>query len=398
MGSGARAALAVAFGIWAGAAGAGETIWEGAVRVVDAKTLAGVPDGPVLPLGGIEPPPPDAQCGPAAERPACRELAVLALRDVVAGQHLVCERRPPARSPGDSATRNRERPGKHRGQDRGRIACRAGGIDVAEWMVRMGWALAGNGKLREAEREARAAREGMWWFEEESFAQAHGDAPPVRYAALPLPGEDVVRACMEAGGNAFARREYGNLMAIEAVEWLIEETRLRWERRHAMEEDGADVAPEALDPETRESLDAARKLCGLLGAASEGSGGGAGGTAGARRPGTRAGPASEGSGGETGDTSGEAIETLEGRVGRLADRARETCREAAAEAARTGRIEDLTNMRQIARHTMLRTERLGERLWRARGQGDDEEARRTLARAYTVFESAERQCRELAED
>ena len=55
-------------------------------------------------------------------------------------------------------------------------------------------------------------------------------------------------------------------------------------------------------------------------------------------------------------------------------------------------------MRQIARHTMLRTERLGERLWRARGQGDDEEARRTLARAYTVFESAERQCRELAED
>ena len=374
MGSGARAALTVAFGIWAGAAGAGETIWEGAVRVVDAKTLAGVPDGPVLPLGGIEPPPPDARCGPAAERPACRELAVLALRDVVAGQHLVCERRPPARSPGDSATQDRERPGKHRGRDRGGIACRAGGIDVAEWMVRMGWALAGNGKLREAEREARAAREGMWWFEEESFAQTHGDAPPVRYAPLPLPGEDVVRACMEAGGNAFARREYGNLTAIEAVEWLIEETRLRWERRHPMEGDGADVASEALDPETRESLDAARKLCDLLGAASEGSGGG------------------------TGDTSGEAIETLEGRVGRLADRARETCREAAAGAARTGRIEDLTSMRQIARHTMLRTERLGERLWRARGQGDDEEARRTLARAYTAFESAERQCRELAED
>ena len=374
MGSGARAALAVAFGIWAGAAGAGETIWEGAVRVVDAKTLAGVPDGPVLPLGGIEPPPPDAQCGPAAERPACRELAVLALRDVVAGQHLVCERRPPARSPGDSATWDRERPGKHRGRDRGGVACRAGGIDVAEWMVRMGWALAGNGKLREAEREARAAREGMWWFEEESLAQTHGDAPPVRYAPLPLPGEDVVRACMEAGGNAFARREYGNLTAIEAVEWLIEETRLRWERRHLMEGDGADVAPEALDHETRESLDAARKLCDLLGAASEGSGGG------------------------TGDTPGEAIETLEGRVGRLADRARETCREAAAGAARTGRIEDLTSMRQIARHTMLRTERLGERLWRARGQGDDEEARRTLARAYTAFESAERQCRELAED
>ena len=297
-----------------------------------------------------------------------------ALQDVVAGQRLVCERRPPARSPGDSATRDRGRPGKSRGQDREAVACRAGGVDVAEWMVRTGWALASNGKLREAEREARAAREGMWWFEEESFAQTQGDAPPVRYATPSLPGEDAVRACMEAGGSAFARREYGNLMAIEAVEWLIEETRLRWERRHAMEGDSADGAPEALDHETRESLDAARELCNLLGAASEGSGG------------------------ETGDASGEAVETLEGRVGRLADNARETCREAAAGAARTGRIEDLTSMRQIARHTMLRTERLGERLWRAREQGDDEEARRTLARAYTVFESAQRQCRDLAAD
>ena len=56
MRSGARAALAAALGIWAGTAGAGETVWEGAVRVVDAKTLAGVPDGPVLPLGGIRAP------------------------------------------------------------------------------------------------------------------------------------------------------------------------------------------------------------------------------------------------------------------------------------------------------------------------------------------------------
>ena len=349
MRSGAGTALAVAFGIWAGAAGAGETIWEGAVRVIDAKTLAGVPDGPALPLGGIEPPPPDAQCGPAAERPACRELAVLALRDAVAGHDLVCER------DGDG------------------IACRASGIDIAEWMVRMGWALAAGEKLREAEGEARAARQGMWWYEEESFARKHG-APPARYVPPPLPGEDAVRACMEAGENAFARREYGNLMAVEAVEWLIEETRLRWERRHAMEGDGADTAPEALDDKTRESLDAARELCDLLGGASEGSGG------------------------ETRDTSGEAIETVEGRVGRLADSARETCREAAAGVARAGRIEDLTSIRQIARHTMLLTGRLGERLWQARERGDDEEMRRMLARAYAVFERAKRQCNALAEE
>ncbi len=374
MRSEARAALAAAFGIWVGAAGAGEAIWEGAVRVVDAKTLAGVPDGPVLPLGGIEPPPPDARCGPVAERLAGRELAVAALQDAVAGQRLVCERWPTARAHGDSSTRDRGRPGTRLGREGEGAACRAGGIDVAEWMVRMGWALASSGMLREAEREARAARQGMWWFEEDSVARTHGGAPPIRYAAPFLPGEDALRACMEAGEDAFAQREYGNLIAIEAVEWLIEETRLRWERRSAAGEDGADLAPEALDGKTRESLDAARALCDLLGGASAGSGD------------------------EAGNTSGEAVEALEGRVGRLADRARETCREEAAEAARAGRIEDLTSLRQIARHTMLRTERLGERLWRVGEQGDDEEARRVLARAYAVFERAERQCRELVDD
>ena len=368
MRSGARTVLAAAFWIHAGAAGAGEAIWEGAVRVVDAKTLAGVPDGPLLPLDGIEPPPPDARCGPAAERPACGELAVLALRNAVAGQRLVCERRPPARSHGDPSMPDRGRPGKRRGREGEGVACRAGGIDVAEWMVRMGWALASSGKLREAEREARAAREGMWWFEQEGFAQTHGGAPPVRYAPPPPPGEDALRACMAAGEDAFARREYGNLVAIEAVEWLIEETRLRWVRRNAPVGDGADPAPEALDGKTRESLDAARALCDLLGGASAGGGD------------------------ETGDASGEAVETLEGRVEGLADRTRETCREAAAEAARAGRIEDLASLRQIARHTMLRTGRLGERLWRARERGDDEEARRALARAYAVFERAQRQC------
>ena len=236
------------------------------------------------------------------------------------------------------------------------------------------WAgAAGAGEtLHEAEGEARATRQGMWWYEEAHVLQAH-DVPPIRYTPPLLPGEDVVQACMEAGGNAFARQEYGNLMAIEAVEWLIIETRLHWERRHAMEGDGADTAPEAPDDETRESLDAARKLCDLLGGASEGSGGG------------------------TGDTTGEAIEALEGRVGRLADSARETCREAAAGAAGAGRIEDLTGMRQIARHTTLLTGRLGERLWQARERGDDEEAHRMLARAYAVFESAERQCATFAE-
>ena len=363
MGPPARMVLILASGLWAGATGAGETIWEGAVRMVDERTLAGQPDGPVLPLDGIEPPPPDARCGPAEETLTCKELAALALRDMVAGQHLVCERRPPAQPSS----------GQQRGQEGDGVACRADGMDIAEWMVRMGWALAGTEALREAEREARATRQGMWWYEEEHLVQAN-DAPPARFVPPFRPGEDAARACMEAGGNAFARREYGNLMAIEAVEWLIEETRLQWERRHPMEGDGADPTPEALDGKTREALDAAQQLCELLGGASAGSG-----------------DATEGG-------SGKAIGTLEGRVGRLADRSRETCWEAAAGAARAGRIEELTGMRQIARHTMRRTERLGERLWQARDRGDDEEARRVLGQAYTAFESAQRQCGELAAD
>ena len=138
-------ALMLALGIWATPAAAGETIWEGAVRVVDTKTLAGLPDGPVLPLGGIDPPPPDARCGPAEESLSCRELAVQALRDATAGQKLVCER------------------------NEAEVACHAGGTDVAEWLVRMGWATAIGERLHETERQARADGEGMW-YERKRFA------------------------------------------------------------------------------------------------------------------------------------------------------------------------------------------------------------------------------------
>ena len=338
------AALTLTLLIWASAADAGETIWEGEVRVVDAKTLAGLPDGPVLSLGGIEPPLPDAECAPVAERRACRELAMQALRDATAGQHLVCV------------------------QDGDEVACLANGIDIAEWMVRMGWATATDERLLEAGGEARVAGQGMW-YEQERFAHAH-EATPGRYVPPPLPGEDAVRVCGEAGENAFARREYGNLMAIEAVDWLIEETRLRWERRNALDGDGVEMT---IDAKTHETLNAAQHLCGVLGGTSGGSG-------------------------EPGDTTGEEIEIIEGEVQQIADEARETCWKAAAGAARTERIEDLTKMRQIARHTMLRTGRLGERLWQAKEEGNDAEARRMLRQAYAVFESAERQCNELAQE
>ena len=336
-------ALTLTLLIWASVANAGETIWEGEVRMVDAKTLAGLPDGPVLSLGAIEPPLPDTECGPVAERRACRELAMQALRDATAGQKLVCE------------------------QDGDEVICRAGDIDIAEWMVRMGWATATDERLREVEGEARAAGQGIW-YEQERFAHAH-EATPGRYVPPPLPGEDVVQACAEAGENAFARREYGNLMAIEAVDWFIEETRLRWERRNALEGDGAETT---IDAKTRETLNAAQKLCGVLGGASGGNG-------------------------EARDATGEEIETIEGEVQQIADEARETCWKAGAGAARTERIEDLTRMRQIARHTMLRTGRLGERLWQAKEEGNDAEAHRMLRQAYAVFESAERQCNELAQ-
>ena len=147
--------LAAALGLWAGAAGAGETVWEGAVRVIDARTLAGAPGGPRAAAGRIEPLPPDAWCGPAEERPACSKIAEMALQEMTSGQHVVCER----------------------DGDGDRVVCRADEVDVAEWMVRMGWALAMDERLHEAQREARATRQGMWWFEEERLLHAR-DAPP----------------------------------------------------------------------------------------------------------------------------------------------------------------------------------------------------------------------------
>ena len=350
MGSRAGAALAAALGLWAGAAGAGDEVWEGAVRVVDARTLAGAPGGPELPLAGIEPPPPDARCGPAEEESPCNELAALALRDMTSGQHVVCER----------------------DEDGDGVACRAADLDVAEWMVRMGWALAADERLREAELEARAAREGMWWFVEEPVLPAPA-APPTGFVPPHPPGgEDAARACAKARESAFARREHGNLIGIEAVEWLIEETRLRWERRHATAEDGAEAPP--ADPETDGALDAAQKLCGALGGE----------------------PRADGETAAAATAFGGGLETIEREVARAADESRETCWRTAAEAAHRRDVEALAETRQIARHTMLRTERLGERLWRAKGQDDEDEARRALGLAHAAFRNAEGRCRELA--
>ena len=348
MRSRARMVLAAALGVWTGAAGAGETIWEGAVRVIDARTLAGAPGGPELPLAGIEPPPPDAWCGPAEARPSCSEVAEQVLRGMTSGQHVVCER------------------------DGGSVACRADDVDVAEWMVRMGWAIATDERLRGAERKARAAREGMWWFEEERRLLPVPHTPPPTGLVPPHPiDEDVVQACARARERAFARREHGNLIGIEAAEWFIEETRLRRERRHATAGEGAETPP--TDPETGDVLDAARKLCGALGG-------------------------EPGADGETGDASVSegGVEAIERMVARAADESRETCWETAAGAARKGKIEILVETRQIARHTMLRTERLGERLWRARERKDETEARRALRLAHAVFGNAGRRCRELA--
>ena len=348
MRSRARTVLAAALGLWAGAAGAGETVWEGAVRVIDARTLAGAPGGPELPLAGIGPLPPDAWCGPAEERPACSEIAEMALQEMTSGQHVVCER----------------------DGDGDRVVCRADEVDVAEWMVRMGWALAMDERLREAQREARATRQGMWWFEEERLLHAR-DAPPTGFVPPHLPGEDAVRTCARAREGAFVRQEHGNLIGIEAVEWLIEETRLRWERRRAMAGDGAETPP--ADPETGDTLNAARKLCGALGD----------------------GPRADGETAAAAAFEGE-IESIEREVARAADESRETCWKTAAGAARRGEVEILAETRQIARHTMLRTERLGERLWQAKERKDEDEARQALGLAHAAFGNAGRRCRELA--
>jgi endonuclease YncB( thermonuclease family) len=141
---------------------AGATI-SGHPRVVDGDSLE--INGARIRLHGIDAPEGRQQCRDRADHPyACGREAARALAAAIAGRAVSC------------------RAVEHDRYNRDVAICSVGGTDLAETMVRAGHALDypqhSHGRYAAAEREARAARRGIWdgTFEEpQVWRRVHGD-------------------------------------------------------------------------------------------------------------------------------------------------------------------------------------------------------------------------------
>lgn len=312
------------------AANSQEIAWEGEVEVIDAQTIQGVPEGPVLLISGIILPPFDLRCPPGEGQPTCREAGEDALRELIEGKSVECEQGPID------------------------LECFVDGVDLAERLISLGLALADRERLYPAEDEARAASLGVW--------EASGWNRP--FELRELPGTDAVESCDAARTAAWFRQDYGGMMAIEAAEWFIEETWLRWEAATALR--GYDPE-DPHDPETVAALDGTRSFC----------------------DGFESSTAEEAD--ETG--SDEAIALLENEAGEAAEAARETCWQAAARAAGSGSARDLIELRQIVTYTAKRSSINAEQLWDAYDHEDEAAARQALQAGMGVFRRAAELCR-----
>ena len=312
------------------AANSQEIAWEGEIEVINAETIKGVPDGPVLPISGIVLPPIDLRCPPGEGQPACMEVGEEALRELTDGRSVMCEQEPFD------------------------LRCSVDGVDLAEHLVSRGLALADRERLYPAEDAARAASLGLW------AASGWWDRP---FEHQELPGRDAAESCDAASTAAWFREDYGGMMAIEAAEWFIEETRLRWEMATAMQ--GYDPE-DPHDPETVAALDGARRFCDGFESATADEADDAG--------------------------SGQAIALLENEAAAIAEKARETCWLAAARAAGSGAARDLIELRQIVSYTTKTSSLNAEQLWDAYDHEDEEAALRALQEGIGVFRRAAELC------
>ena len=125
-----------------------------AVALADVTGPAAVIEGDVLEvrgqrirLLGIDAPEPNQLCFDHGEPWRCGDEAATALRREIGGREVTCEER--------------------RRDQRARIVarCTADGVDLAEWMVLRGWAVAHylyNYEYSRAEHDAKSARRGIW--------------------------------------------------------------------------------------------------------------------------------------------------------------------------------------------------------------------------------------------
>ena len=116
---------------------------SGPARVVDGDTMD--VRGTRIRLFGIDAPERDQMCRDRKRSWACGQRATRALRDRIGNRTVRCDER------------DRE--------DRIVAVCRAGAVELNQWMVREGWALAYRHFTRsyvDEENRARAARRGIW--------------------------------------------------------------------------------------------------------------------------------------------------------------------------------------------------------------------------------------------
>ena len=168
-----------------------QQVLMGRASVVDGDTLE--IQGVRVRLWGIDAVESSQTCLDAGGKPwPCGRRAAFALADFLGQRTVRCERR---------------------GTDRyGRVVavCHVGGVEVNRWLVEQGWALAyveyGGSVYLEAQRQAQAARRGVW---QGSF-----------YASLPREGH---RALREILVEALRRLERAHARAQEVLEPAVRE-------------------------------------------------------------------------------------------------------------------------------------------------------------------------------
>ena len=136
--------LAIAYGLLAGAPSAADTI-AGDTIVIDGRTLE--VSGQLVRLWGLDSPDLNQTCTWGEKVIPCGRLAQGALKDLIIGAAIRCERRQ-VLEPSPSIA-----------------ICFADSYDIGANLIHTGWALAHDPTspvYRETERKARAAKRGLW--------------------------------------------------------------------------------------------------------------------------------------------------------------------------------------------------------------------------------------------
>ena len=316
--------------------------WEGDVRVADGVTLVGIPDGPILPVAGLQLPAPGLQCPVGPGEPTCREAAEAALLDLTKGATVLCEL-------------------NHSEFDTG-FNCSVDGADIATRMVELGLAIGIYEHLWPLEEEARANAVGMWasWSPEypEEYPPETFDAPP-----MVIPGREAIEACSLALSAAWDKKDYELMATVEAAALFVDELRFRWELNA-----GLDFIEDELvvDEETAEAFRAIEDYCDSM---SDGI-----------PPPVEAMPI-------IGD-----LEFVDALLNSVADQARETCWQSGFHAVKQREFHRLVELTQIMNFVAYETGSYFGDYWAASQNGDEDLARQALGKALTVFNNAIKLC------